>query len=478
VNDILALAHLLAAVLASFRLTEIITSDRISDGFRRRYTTYLWRCQRCVSVWAGMVTVMLYVVFPWLCWPLAVSWLYITYRDWRSLYLSFLVDKRRIRPIAGGAACDSTLSPGAASTVVTAVSSAASGATICLDAGSYTGNVTFSSVKSSYVTVRSTNGSGVTFTGRITIGAAARFLRFQNLTVNGATIGDGTDNPLHIQFIGITWTDSLSIYNPDDVNADILIDSCTFINLGQSVNEGRCGVYGVNNPHNTPSGIVISHNLFQGGSPSGCSDGVQITGDAYQVQVLYNEFSGMKQGSCDPVHVDPIQFYGADAPIIRGNYFHGNSTGIMSAGANGQNGTFEDNVFTTDGEYPDQIVIGGTNCGTFNHNTFDADATIRIGNINALGACTNAVLTNNIIPSGLNLTEGQTTGTFTIDRNHGIGGTNQIVGTPTYVGGATPTTWAGWELTGGSPGENAGSDGQDIGTRYYGVAVSRGFILR
>jgi len=42
-------------------------------------------------------------------------------------------------------------------------------------------------------------------------------------------------------------------------------------------------------------------------------------------------------------------------------------------------------------------------------------------------------------------------------------GANSINGTPTYVGGATPSTYAGWFLTGGSTGHNAGHDGTDMG---------------
>ena len=40
-----------------------------------------------------------------------------------------------------------------------------------------------------------------------------------------------------------------------------------------------------------------------------------------------------------------------------------------------------------------------------------------------------------------------------------------ISGTPTFVGGAHPTTWAGFELTSGSTGHDGGSDGQDVGIR-------------
>jgi hypothetical protein len=51
------------------------------------------------------------------------------------------------------------------------------------------------------------------------------------------------------------------------------------------------------------------------------------------------------------------------------------------------------------------------------------------------------------------------------------GGTTQIVGAPTFVGGSVPSTWAGWQLAAGSKGKNAGSDGQDVGTNYYGPVL-------
>jgi hypothetical protein len=40
-----------------------------------------------------------------------------------------------------------------------------------------------------------------------------------------------------------------------------------------------------------------------------------------------------------------------------------------------------------------------------------------------------------------------------------------ISGSATFTGGADPTTWAGFELTSGSAGHAAGSDGQDVGIR-------------
>ena len=69
-----------------------------------------------------------------------------------------------------------------------------------------------------------------------------------------------------------------------------------------------------------------------------------------------NEFVGIVQGSCS-AHVDPIQLYGGQATVVD-NYFHGNSTGIMSPDGNGSPLTVTNNVFVGTG-YAWAIVDGG-----------------------------------------------------------------------------------------------------------------------
>lgn len=76
--------HLVSMVLASFRLVEIVTLDRISAPIRDRFPHYFWTCGRCVSVWTGAIAVGVFMLAPWLNWPLALSWLYIAFGDWLS----------------------------------------------------------------------------------------------------------------------------------------------------------------------------------------------------------------------------------------------------------------------------------------------------------------------------------------------------------------------------------------------------------
>ena len=84
-DAVLTVAHLAAMIFSAFRLTEVVGLDRISEPLRRKYPHYLWTCPRCLSVWMGGAATLIYLVFPWLNWPLALSWFYIVEVDWRAL---------------------------------------------------------------------------------------------------------------------------------------------------------------------------------------------------------------------------------------------------------------------------------------------------------------------------------------------------------------------------------------------------------
>ena len=76
--------HFLAAILATWRLTDLMTHDRITEKLRAKLNTYLWSCPRCMSVWCGGLCALMFVLGPvthdwtrWALWPFALSWLYI-----------------------------------------------------------------------------------------------------------------------------------------------------------------------------------------------------------------------------------------------------------------------------------------------------------------------------------------------------------------------------------------------------------------
>ena len=76
--------HVVAAVLATWRTTDLMTQDRITQRIRMRLNTYLWSCPRCMSVWCGGLCALLFALGPvthdatrWALWPFALGWLYM-----------------------------------------------------------------------------------------------------------------------------------------------------------------------------------------------------------------------------------------------------------------------------------------------------------------------------------------------------------------------------------------------------------------
>lgn len=368
------------------------------------------------------------------------------------------------------AGCTTTIS----SSLQSAIQSAAAGSVICLNAGNY-GNITVTTSKSSMVTIAAAAGVS---SSQVTLGytdvTTSSNLTFEGLTVEGGNVGSSSSSATHIHWVEDEFTSGLCIQAPTSANIDVLVESSTFIdiNTGGCSNEGRLEVNGDNEGPSGVNGVVIAHDLFQTGSPSGCTDGVNITGGASGTVIgPGDEFAGLKQGSC-AAHVDSIQFYGATDTTVTGDYFHDNSDGIMSPDGNGSPMTVTNSVFDTDGEYPDQIVIGGGGNDVISHDTFGHSARVRIGHVNVGATASNETIANNVLTGGLELTEGQSSSGWTMEYNLVEGevlGAHSIKGKPVYMGGGSePSTWAGWALTSASPGHLVAGDGGDMGANYFG----------
>jgi hypothetical protein len=369
------------------------------------------------------------------------------------------------------AGCTTTIGSG----LQGAIEKAAAGSTICLEAGNY-GEIGVNTSKSSMVTIEPANGvsQSQAVLGFTDVKTSSN-LTFEGLTIAGGNDGSESSPATHIHWIGDAFTSGLCIQTPTSANIDVLVESSTFVDIDTPGcgNEGRLQVNGDNKNVSGTNGVVISHDLFETASPRGCTDGVNITGGASGTVIgPGDEFSGMEQGSCDPEHVDPIQFYGGPDTTVTGDYFHANSDGIMSPDGNGSPMTVTNNVFDTDGEYPNQIVIGGGGGDVIEHNTFGNGASIRIGSVNVGPTAADETIRNNIITGELDLTEGQSSSGWSIEYNLVEGamiGSHGIDARPTYLGGGSePSTWAGWQLTSSSPGHDAASNGADVGANYFG----------
>jgi hypothetical protein len=83
--------QLIIAILAAWRLTEILTMDRIFEPIRKRWPLYIWTCPRCVSVWSGLLTGIWMAWHPYFNLPLALSQSYILAQvmiSWANLHFA------------------------------------------------------------------------------------------------------------------------------------------------------------------------------------------------------------------------------------------------------------------------------------------------------------------------------------------------------------------------------------------------------
>jgi hypothetical protein len=362
-------------------------------------------------------------------------------------------------------ACTTTIG---AQSMATVISNAAAGSTVCLNSGSYSGG-TVNSAKSSMTTFVAGAGQSPVI-GALTFSAASN-ITLQNVSINGGSVGNGYSSPsttsTHIHFVGDTFTGGLCIDTASSVNQDTLVDSSTFTNVGQSCEEGRISIIGQSNVNN---GVVISNNIIgnPNGTDTGASDGIDPDGGSVGVMILHNQFLNINQSACGSVHCDSIQPYGGTGWTASGNYFRGDSTCLGDYDGNGSPFTWTNNVMDETNEYSGgPIYDSGGRGDTITHNTVISSpaASLTLSGSND-GQSTGAIVENNILLGGIS-----GAGSNTIDYNlipGGGGGTHGLNGTPTFVGGSHPSTWAGWQLASGSLGTGAASDGLNMGATSFG----------
>ena len=357
------------------------------------------------------------------------------------------------------AACDQTLSPGA--NIGAAIASAPGGSVICLEDGRYDG-VRLSGVgKKSMVTVRSKNGAATVNVGMLELDNVS-YLHLQQVTFTGGLL---RGSHLHLsESVGAAYllngvSQILRVYG-SGANADILIDRIRYVDIpnpctNNACVEGRISVLGGGDP----SGITIANCYFAGGN----SDGIQVGGNAAGVRIIGNEFTNIM--AAGGTHTDSIQLYGqGPGTVIQGNYFHDTEDGIM-AGDGGSGEQILDNVFDLKG-YPYGIVMNNWRNGVIRHNTF------KYGTSCAWNACgtlwvngsVNLVVEDNIIGE-LKVDSGTLREDYNLINVGGKAHDHTSVGLPSYVGGANPSSYAGFKLGADSRGVSAGTDGTNIGIR-------------
>ena len=221
--------------------------------------------------------------------------------------------------------------------------------------------------KSSMVTLVAQ--SGATASMYPNLASNVNNLRLDGLTLSGMFL----NGPRNVTIVNSRFTDMSRVDTPAGQNLGIVIDHNTFdgMNACSSCYEGRLTVRGYDN--GSPVGVSITNNHFGNG---GCSDGIQIIGNAYGVGVgPGNEFSGVRQNGCSN-HIDSIQLYGSRHTQIVGNYFHDSDTVIMAPDG-GDHETVTDNVMVGGG-YSAAVQFGSQDTTTFSHNTVQ-DISVRLG---------------------------------------------------------------------------------------------------
>ncbi len=362
---------------------------------------------------------------------------------------------------AAHAACDKTLNPG--SDVGAAVSGAAAGSTVCLNPGNYGAQAFTNISKASDVVVQSTSGTGATLAPDIW---ASQHVKFQNLTISGATIRDASS---YISFVGSTFTDQAVVSSTSSNNVHILFDKSTFDGISVCTNcyEGRLQIV-------SGSGVTVTNSHFGGG---GEADGIQINASGAVIGPG-NVFEGLLQGNYAR-HIDSIQGYGQTNTTITGNYFT-NDTIYVGFYDGGSNETITNNVFGPSATNEQKLQLGSVQGLTFTHNTVKGNFVVAQGAKNGSARNSNALYANNIFDGTSIADTGDQPGCATncvyqsnlFTSSSNARGTANLIGKPTYTGGASPTAWAGLALASTSLGYHVATDSRDMGIGYYGPGTA------
>ena len=351
--------------------------------------------------------------------------------------------------------CTQTLNPGA--NLASAVSSAAAGSLICLNSGSY-GSVSFNNVtKSPRVTVRSVTGQGasmgLSFSG-------ANGITIDSVTVTSANFSGSTTKNITIQNSAFTGS---AVFN-NLANSNVLLDNNTHNNIsagGQYVSPARIHLSYSSATH---SGVTIQNSVMDGGSADGVQTGVGVN-------IIGNVFKNIREGSCSDCHTDAIQLLGAADSVIRGNYIYSVSTAIVAFDGVTR-ATIENNIIDTVGR-PWGIELYADDGSIVRHNTLlyrsGCDYSLACGAIALDRKSTSAAGKGTLIVDNIATSISANNGSTYAERHHNLvrsgAQSGDISGAPTYTGGSTPTTIAGFQLAANSVGKGAASSptASDVG---------------
>jgi Right handed beta helix region len=335
------------------------------------------------------------------------------------------------------------------STFAAQVSAATAGQVLCLASGSYG---TWAGTNKA-ITLRPADGATASMSLEATTGDAG--FTIDALKMGDSSITDGAKNITvrNSAFSGPMILDGLA-------NANVLLDHNTHNNISTC---SGCAPARVALPYSctTFSGVTVSNSTFSGGNADGIQAGCGLN-------ILSNTFDNIHEsGPNDSAHTDPIQLIGAPNSLVRGNYIHNASDGIVAYDSL-DHATITDNVIDlVNGRWG--IELYADNGSVVSHNTlvygtgceYAACGWIILDHKTANAAGKGTVITDNIA-TAVAENNGSTAAkdTNNMVRQSAAGG--NFTGTPTYT---SPGSYSGYHLAGGSPGAAKAGDGANVGIR-------------
>lgn len=328
-------------------------------------------------------------------------------------------------------------------------------ARICLAAGDYGRFVGL--VKPGRVTLAPEPGATVTI-APVFNGAAN--LTLQGMQIPGAELRGATRD---ISIVDSTFTGPVYIDGLVDSNVELAYDA--FLNIDAPTQKSIAARVSLAYGGDAHSGVTIRNSLLAGGDADGVQSGVGVN-------ILDNEFRDILEKG-GPNHTDAIQLTGAPGSVVRGNYIHDTSTGIVAYGGLTR-AVIEHNVvdLVAKGRRPWGIELYSDNGSTVRHNTVvygrDCLFNTTCGSIDlnskaGLPAGRGTVVADNIATTITVGNGASGTQERNLLRERRGAGAGNIVGAPVFEGGDRPGGYLGYRLASGSPGTGTAAGGADAG---------------
>lgn len=379
-------------------------------------------------------------------------------------------------------------------------SAAVGGDVLCLTTGAY-GEFAGSAKSSPGVTITPASGQAPTMT--MNTSGTASWITLDGIKITGGIshINGGTThytvknaefaNQLIIDGLGTDFNNSAITLGP---NVNFTMNDDTDGNT--ALDEGRVTIKR-DDDGTTPSGILFTGDtwgnptaghtaLGNGAPPSGCWDGILANAGGWTVED--STFANMTQGPVSndgfcQAHVDSVSFFAGNNGTYRNVtftrvYIYESQSGIVDYDSHGINVVVQNSAFQTIPPYGINpcaaVCVKGSADQVVSHNTF-RDAEFQYGWNNHGTQATGGIATDNIFDAPPTLDTASDTGetgtpTFAAQHhNWCVAGTCTGTGSlngapaPSWIGGATPTTYAGYKLSPGTRGTGVASDATDIG---------------